>query len=270
MLKFVRWWHILCVLTAFAVLGCSPSKTIAPDPEEVDADIVRPPPGGPRLETIPGPMLGSFDSYTEALFAACRKIFTKPHSSAGRSPPATALREEQEAFRLHRRVANEYCAWMYYTPDNKYEISLLTDQADPDPTGEDKRCTLPSFVEDRRYPAESIQYIVVIHNHTFDNRPSDRDIRFIVDQGQLHGFEPKSKDGNPRLSVVAFFSNTHEDPTCDGFYEYTPYIGKILKWTRDGRKWSCAQTHIVKWPSDLSKMPSVMEEEAPCPKMDAP
>jgi len=159
---------------------------------------------------------------------------------------------------------------MYYTPDNKYEISLLTDQSLPDPMGA-KRCSLPSFVEDRRYPAESIQYIVVIHNHTFDNRISDRDIYFIVEQGQLHGFEPKSKDGNPRLSVVAFFSNEHENPSCDGFYTYTPYVGKILKWTRDGRKWSCTQTHIVKWlTSDSSNVPSVMEEEAPCVNMDAP
>jgi hypothetical protein len=216
-------------------------------------------------------MLGSFDSYTEALFAACRKIFTKPRSSAGRRPPETALREEQEAFHLRWRVATEYCAWMYYTPDDKYEISLLTDQSEPDPTGATKRCIPPPFVEDRRYPPESIQYIVVLHNHTFDNRISEKDIRFIVDQGLLHGFEPKSKDGNPRLSVVAFFSNEHENPTCDGFYAYTPYIGKILKWTRDGRKWSCTQTHIVKWlTSDSSNVPSVMEEEAPCPKMDAP
>ncbi|WP_224371171.1 hypothetical protein [Hyalangium versicolor] len=213
-------------------------------------------------------MLGPFDTYSQALFSACRKIFTKPRSSAGRKPPETALREEQEAFRLRRRVATEYCAWMYYTPDNQYAISLLTDQADPDPTGTTKRCIPPPFVEDRRYPSESIQYIVVLHNHTFDTAISTKDVRFIVDQGNLHGFEPKTKDRDRRLSVVAFFSNEHENPTCDGFYTYTPYTGKILKWTRDGRQWTCMQTHVVKWLTRESlDAPTIKEETAPCPTM---
>ncbi len=223
------------------------------------------------LESIPGPMLGPFDSYTEALFSACTKIFTKPHSSAGRNPPPNALREEQEAFHLRRRVATEYCAWMYYTSDTKYEISLMTDQTRPDPTGEDKRCLPPPWVNDRRYPPKSIQYIVVLHNHTFDTQFSPDDIKFVINQGKIHGFEPKSKDGNPLLSVVAFFSNESENPTCDGFYVYSPYTGKILKWTRDGRQWSCAQTHVVKWPKgDSLDDPVIKEEKAPCLAMDAP
>jgi hypothetical protein len=271
MLQFMQWRRQLCILTAAAVLGCSSSKTLAPDPEEVDADIVRPPPGGPLLESIPGPMLGPFDSHSEALLAACRKIFTKPHSSAGRNPPPSALREEQEAFRLRRRVATEYCAWMYYTPANQYEISLLTDQTKPDATGDDKHCSLPFIVVDRRYPPESIQYIVVLHNHTFDNQLSPNDIKFVIGQGIIHGFEPKSKDGNPRLSVVAFFSNEYENPTCDGYYAYSPYTGKILKWTRDGRRWSCTQTHLVQWSgNDSLDKPIIKEESAPCSKMDAP
>jgi hypothetical protein len=254
-------------LAVCAVLGCSSSKLLAPDPDELDADIARPSPGGPLLESIPGPMLGPFDSHMEALLAACRKIFTKPRSSAGRRPPETALREEQEAFRLRRRVATEYCAWMYYTPDNKYEISLLTDQTDPNLTGENKRCSLPYFVADHRYPPESIQYIIVLHNHTFDTPISKKDIQYLLNQGGLHGFEPKSKDGNPRLSVVAFFSNRREDPTCDGFYSYTPYIGKLLKWTRDRKQWSCIQTHVVEWlKDDSSGEPVVVEEGAACPR----
>ncbi|HYH97513.1 hypothetical protein [Hyalangium sp.] len=215
-------------------------------------------------------MLGTFDSYSEALFAACRKIFTKPRSSAGRSPPTTALREEREAFQLRRRAATEYCAWMYYTPDNKYEISLLTDQAGSDPTGKAKHCSLPSFVEDRRYPSENIQYIVVLHNHTFDTRISEEDVLFLVGQGSLHGFEPKTKDRDRRLSLVAFFSNEHENPTCDGFYAYSPYTGKILKWARSGRQWSCTQTHVVRWLTrDLLNAPTIMEEKAHCPTMGA-
>jgi hypothetical protein len=258
------------VLVLGALLGCSSSKTIAPNPETSDPEIVRSSPGEPLLKSIPGP-LASFDSYTEALFAACRKVFTKPRSSAGRRPPGTALREEQDAFKLRRQVSTEYCAWMYYTPDNKYTISLLTDYSKPDPTGTTKRCFLPDVVKDSRYPPESIQYIVVLHNHTFDTPLSDYDVSWIVSQGKIHGFEPKSKNGNPRLSVVAFFSNAHDKPTCDGFYMYTPYTGKILKWTRDDKQWACSQTHVVKWlAGDSLETPKILEEEGPCPNTGAP
>jgi hypothetical protein len=157
---------------------------------------------------------------------------------------------------------------MYYTPDNKYTISLLTDQSEPDPTGLRKRCTLPRFVDDGRYPPESIQYVVVLHNHTFDTPFSEDDVYFIVSLGRLHGFEPQSKNDNPRLSIVAFYSNEYEHPTCDGFYMYTPYIGKILKWTRPGGQWRCSQTHAVRW--SLSGDPKIIEEAAPCPKTGVP
>ncbi|WP_224371095.1 hypothetical protein [Hyalangium versicolor] len=168
------------------------------------------------------------------------------------------------------RAATEYCAWMYYTPDNKYEISLLTDQATPEPTGKAKHCILPSFVEDRRYPPESIQYIVVLHNHTFDNRISEDDVLYLVGQGNQHGFEPKTKDPERRLALVAFFSNGHENPTCDGFYAYTPYTGRFLKWTRNGKQWSCTQTHVVKWlSSDSLSAPTIKEEKARCPTVGA-
>jgi hypothetical protein len=46
---------------------------------------------------------------------------------------------------------------------------------------------------------------------------------------------------------------------------------KKLKWTRNGRQWSCAQAHVVKWPkSDSLEDPVVLEETAPCLSTDAP
>jgi hypothetical protein len=38
-------------------------------------------------------MMGAFDSYNEALFATCQKIFEKPHASAGSPPAGIALRK---------------------------------------------------------------------------------------------------------------------------------------------------------------------------------
>ncbi|MFL5349241.1 MAG: hypothetical protein ACJ8AT_30955, partial [Hyalangium sp.] len=151
-------------------------------------------------------MLGPFDSYAAALAAACEKLLSKPRSSAGRKPPPTALREEKVAFELRWQVSTEYCGWLYYTPDNKYEISRLTDQTRPDPTGKSKNCLSPSNVEDSRYPPDSIKYIFVLHSHPFDTPISEDDVRFIEYQGKLHGFDPRTKDGELRLSIAAFFS----------------------------------------------------------------
>src|SRR5688572_28636892 len=117
---------------ALLVLGCSTPQGSAPDLRSGDPDIVRPPPGGPSLEKIPGPMLGPFDSPEDALIAACNKILSKPHATAGR--------KDHPHFEVRWRVSSEYCAWMYYTPDEKYVVSKLTDQTSEDPALRSKRC----------------------------------------------------------------------------------------------------------------------------------
>jgi hypothetical protein len=108
----------LRLLVLHGLYGCASPR--------IDPDIVRPAPGAPLLKSIPG-ALASFDSYNEALFATCQRILEKPNASAGRQPPNTALREEQDGFNLRWRISTEYCAWMYYTPDGKYVVSKLTD-----------------------------------------------------------------------------------------------------------------------------------------------
>ncbi|WP_223754935.1 hypothetical protein [Myxococcus sp. RHSTA-1-4] len=88
-------WRGSFQLTLLAAMGCASSRT-------ADPDIVRPGSGQPILEKLPGPMLGPFDAYSDALLAACGKILSKPHASAGRPG-----HQESGTF---WRVSSEYCA----------------------------------------------------------------------------------------------------------------------------------------------------------------
>ncbi|ATB30953.1 hypothetical protein [Melittangium boletus] len=204
---------------------------------------MRPKPGDPLLESIPGPMpgFGSFDSYSDALIAACPKILSMPNATMG---PVQA----QDA-QLRWRISREYCAWLYYTPDHKYEMSMLTDQSLPDDLDRRKSCVLPSVVDDRRYPADSLKYVFALHNHPYASTLSDNDIYSIVSKGLTHGFEVETRGGKVQLSVVAFFSNSNDlaKPRCDGFFQYIPLKSQLLKWSNTPTGWRCQQTGVVKW-----------------------
>jgi hypothetical protein len=226
----------------------------------MDPDIVRPGAGEPPLAALPGPMLGSFDSFEDALLASCRKIIAKPNATAGR--------KDQQDFWTRWRVSTEYCAWIYYTPEDKYEVSRLTDQSEIDPADRSRTCLLPPLVEDRRYPPDSIKYICSLHNHLYDDTLSNRDIEAIVSEGRSHGFASTTKDGVRVLSIVAFFSNHLENPTCDGYYQYVPATGKLFKFTNEEGSWSCRQTGIVTW-TDGTHF-SVTETSLPCLVKGAP
>jgi hypothetical protein len=260
MLRAPSWLHCR-VLGVLLALGCSSNKAIAPELEGGDPDIVRPLPGEPLLKKLPGPMLGPYDSYSDALIAACNKIFTKPHASAGQ--------KDHPQFDVRWRVSSEYCAWLYYTPDEKYVVSKLTDQTLVDPALRSHQCVLPSIVEDKRYPPGSIKHIYALHNHLYDDRVSNQDIRFIVAEAREHGFESETKDGRLKLSIVAFLANDFENPSCDGFYQYIPATHQILKWTRAQGGWLCKQTHLVQWLDDDSRV-SVEETNEPCSRKSNP
>jgi hypothetical protein len=139
------------MILALLGLGCSSPKPIE--------GVVRPNPGEPLLQRLPGPMpdFGSFDSFSDALLAACPLILSKPNATAGRAG--------DQDFQLRWRIASEYCAWLYYTPEHKYEMSMLTDQHKLDVLYGKKSCVLPSYVEDPRYPPDSLKYIFALHNH---------------------------------------------------------------------------------------------------------
>ena len=236
-------------------MGCSPPKPIE--------GVVRPKPGEPLLKSLPGPMpdFGPFDSFSDALLAACPLILSKPNATAGRVG--------DQDFRLRWRISSEYCAWLYYTPEHKYEMSMLTDQHKLDVLYGKKSCVLPSYVEDSRYPPGNLKYIFALHNHPYGSALSVDDIRFIVSEGARHGFENTTKDGDLRLSIIAFFSSRLTPPSCDGFHQYVPGTHQILKWTRASDRWRCEQTGLVDWKDDGSNF-SIKELNIPCAGESAP
>ncbi len=186
------------------------------------------------------PGFGPFDSYSDALMAACPLILSKPNATAGRI--------DSQDFQLRWRISSEYCAWLYYTPDDKYEMSLLTDQSRPT-NGTMKTCVLPPFVDDPRYSPSDIKYIFSLHNHPYADRLSPNDIQSIISYGNLHGFEVETRSRKVHLAVVAFFSNSNdfEHPTCDGFFEYIPLTGELLKWAPVHGQWKPKQIGTVDW-----------------------
>ena len=125
-------------------LGCA-----APRPVE---GVWRPGPGE-DTERIPGPMknFGPFDTHADALKAACPLILSKPNAVVGHLQDMNP--------ELAHRTATEYCAWLYYTPEHKYEMSMLTDQSRMDDavTGR-KSCVLPAFVEDSKRLDPSLHF----------------------------------------------------------------------------------------------------------------
>jgi hypothetical protein len=262
LLEAQMWRRRLVLMTASMLLGCPPRA--------IDNDIARPNPGEPLLAQLPGPPLGSFNSFEDALLAACTKIITKPNTV---TPP-----REHQHFDTYWRVASEYCAWIYYTPDTQYVLSRLTDQSRIDPSNKRKTCVLPSTVEDQRYPPDAITYLCALHNHTYDSILSIDDMDFIVNEGMkrgeapYYGFFPNTQDGHRFLSIVAFFSNHLESPTGDGFYQYTPLNGHLLKHTRLGEQWECEQIGHVRWIKFESgaEVPSIEKVNGPCPEKSAP
>jgi hypothetical protein len=218
--------------------------------------VVRPSPGDPFLPRLPGPVAGgSYASFSQALMAACQKVLSKPGASVGH------LRHQD--FITRWMLSTEYCAWIYYTPEDKYELSRLTDQSSVDPSFRYKKCALPTFVDDPRYPPATLKYICAIHNHPYGNRLSDDDIRSIVSQGFIHGFDVETKDGTVLLSIVAFVSNDVLNPSCDGFYQYVPAVSSLYRWTKVDEGWECRKTGIVQWQD--AQHYTLQEVDASCP-----
>lgn len=249
------WRHRLVSLSVSMLLGCPPTA--------VDNDIVRPKPGEPFLEEIPGPLMGPFNSFAGALIAACRKIIRKPN--------AVIPHPSTQDFDTYWRTSSEYCAWIYYTPANHYELSKLTDQSKVDPSGNKKTCLLPPTVRDPRYSPDSIKYICALHNHLFDDALSPDDLKFILKEGARRGespyfgYYPQTQEGGRLLSTVAFFSTNAQSPACDGFYQYFPLTGVIVKVTdADTPQPKCEQFGLVKW-DDAFEEPAIKKVQGPCP-----
>lgn len=244
------WLPGVLLASSLMLSGCSTPQSIE--------GVVRPNPGEPLLERLPGPMpgFGPFDSYSDALLAACPRILSKPNATAGRV--------QEQDFPLRWRISREYCAWLYYTPAHKYEMSMLTDQSRSDDLDRRKSCVLPALVEDQRYPPDSLKYVFALHNHPYAATLSDDDIRSIVSKGLVHGFESETRNGKVQLAVIAFFSNSNdsEHPSCDGFFQYIPLKSQLLKWTNTRGGWRCQQTGTVRWLNEVDFR--IEKKTAPC------
>jgi hypothetical protein len=229
--------HSLLVPLLVALACSSPTLT--------DPQVWRPT-SQQEAGSIPGPLknFGPFDSFSDALKATCPLILSKPNASV-------AHLQEREP-KLAVRVATEYCAWLYYTPEHKYELSMLTDLEEP---GDDLHgaasCLLPPNVDDPRYPPSSIEYIFLLHNHPFARELSDRDIHLAVAMANAHGLIAKVGNRRIPLAVIAFFSNSKDaqSPSCDGFYQYTPATSELMKWLNTGGEWRDERVGKVDWVS---------------------
>ncbi|WP_233602390.1 hypothetical protein [Corallococcus sp. CA047B] len=224
------------MLLATLVLGCASTQPLPGVVHGVE---------GASLTSIPGPMpaFGPFDTFSDALKAACPLILSQPRATAGRPT--------EQNFSLRWRRSREYCAWLYYTPDQKFEMSMLA-AGTPHDAPNKRTCDLPATVDDPRYSPGSLGYVFVLHNHPYDNVLSDRDIRFIVAMAVEHGVTVKTQAGVIPLSIVAFFSHSGslENPPCDGFFQYVPATGELLRWLRKDSDWRRQVIGRVEWLDD--------------------
>ncbi|HYH95181.1 hypothetical protein [Hyalangium sp.] len=201
------------------------------------------------MERIPGPInikgFGPFESFPKALDATCSLVLSKPNAAVGH------IKDVDVALRR----ATEYCAWLYYTPEQRYELSMLTDlEAPGDQLHGKASCLLPWRVDDPRYAPENIKYLFYVHNHALVGELSDRDIRLAVEMANIHGWVVETGGGRVPVAVIAFISTSGEGerPTCDGAYQYIPATSELLKWTKTGEAWHREKTGTVVWHSSAS------------------
>lgn len=194
------------------------------------------------------PGFGSFDAYWDALLAACPLILSQRGANAGN--------RGDTSFDMRWRVSTEYCAWLYYTPDSKYELSRLVESTSPIPPDNqgERGCTLPAFVEDNRYPANRLKHLYILHNHPgTPTNISEKDITAVVNAAKIHGAFVETREGKIPVSIVAFFSS-HYDPSptrCEGFFEYRKGSTEVMKWTPDERgQWRREKAGTVIWDNE--------------------
>jgi hypothetical protein len=230
--------HLLAVLFIF-VEGCSTATKPLPG-------VVEPEPGQ-TLTSIGGPLpkFGTYPTVEEAIFAACPVMMSLPHAMIPVSP-------DNQNFNLYWRLSREYCAWLY-APDGKdVEMSLIAvSSVHDDP--KKRQCKLPDNVDDPRYASGSIAYLVILHNHPFDDELSGDDLRFLVRMAQLHGFTPAVKGQRISISIVAFIGKEQDGKIlCEGFYRYLPASkSELIKVTAsDSGEWKKTLLGRIRWHSE--------------------
>lgn len=229
-----RFHWLLLLLQALG--GCAPSPpplgVVRFDPRHIPRDLEG-----------PFPNFGPFDTRWDALLAACPLILSQPNATAGRM--------DDVSFDVRWRTSNEYCAWLYYTPDDKYEMSLLVESTEPVINNRERHCRAPAFVHDKRYPQGSLKHLYFLHNHSaVPTNISEYDIAAVVRIAQIHGGFVETTEGRIPVSIVAFISNSYtpRPSSCDGFYEYSHGSTEVLKWLSDEHgQWQKSKAGTVTW-----------------------
>lgn len=220
-------------MVSLLVLACAGPQAVP--------GVVRPAPGEPFLEALPGPMpgFGPYADYSDALSAACTVFLSKPHASV------VDIADPE----LARRVSTEYCAWLYYTPEDNYQMSLMTDQAHPDDLQRKRRtCRLPTFVDDSRFGSWNLKYVFALHNHPFGGPLSLPDMRQIIALAREHDWVVETKRGRVPLAIVAFFAKSGSvQGTCGGFYQYTPETRELYRFVQTQQGWRREDMGKVTW-----------------------
>lgn len=215
-------------------MALTSSCTVAPalPPDVVVIPSERPPPG--YEYALPAPLKGGpFPTYFDAMVHACPRLMSLP----GAFKRKVSLKRFGDLYVQYARDdSTEYCAWIYYTPEGTYEISLI---ATPEEQGggNSRQCTLPRRVIDPRYahksayPDARIKYAIAIHSHPSPRIFSQEDIIYIVEM-ERYLRETLHDNGEFRLGIVAFFSREDRDePSCDGFFFYNTSARTIQMWT---------------------------------------
>lgn len=192
------------------------------------------------------PNFGPFSTVEEAIYAACPLVVSQPNA-------VIPVRKSDQNFDVYWRTAQEYCAWLY-SPDGTGVVMsfFAASPVQNDPAM--RQCALPAQVADTRYPADALVYLVILHNHPYEDGLSAGDLRFLIQMAQLHGFTPSINGHLVSISVVAFLG--HEEngkASCGGFYRYSPLPNsELLKVLMDGTNGQPRKTLIghVKWNRD--------------------
>lgn len=227
---------------AVLILSCAEPKPLP--------NVIRPPPSGPRPHTVAGPMpdFGPFANVDDAINAACPFMLNQPHA-------VIPVRKGDQDFDVYWRTADEYCAWLYGVEGKSIRMSLLMVSAAQD-NPKLRQCELPPYVADRDYTPDSIAYLVIIHNHPYDAVLTDRDLRFLAQMAQLHGFASSINGRQIPISIVGFIGRMQAgQATCAGFYQYSPLPdSELTKITIDPASgvWRRALIGHVRWNEDLT------------------
>jgi hypothetical protein len=192
------------------------------------------------------PRFGPYATVEDAVFAACPLIMGQPHASI-------PVPKTDQNFKMYWRMSREYCAWLYAPEGKQVEMSLFAVSAVQDEP-EKRKCKLPAYVDDPRYPGDSIAYLVILHNHPFEDSLSAKDLWFLVQMAQFHGFTPSLNGQKVSISIVAFFGEERDGKTlCGGFYQYFPARNsELIKVTIDENgQWKETLMGHVRWNSEV-------------------